>query len=117
MSKANWACLSNLSKQNPESQKATVEGVSDTNDSDWISMPEMDEISDSEAEDSDDESENTTREPRREKHLFHVVDYNSGNESDWEEEGSEGDDEIWMQWKKMCLHAFMQYHCFKFIGG
>jgi hypothetical protein len=55
-------------------------------------MPEMDEISDSEAEDSDDKNENTPREPRREKYLFHVVDYDSGNESDLEEEGTEGDD-------------------------
>ena len=53
----------------------------------------MDEISDSEAEDSDNENESTPREPRRRKYLFHVVDYNSGNESDLEEEGTEGDDE------------------------
>ena len=56
-------------------------------------MPDMDEISDSEAEDSDNENESTPREPRREKYLFHVVDYDSGNESDLEEEGTEGDDE------------------------
>ena len=41
----------------------------------------MDEISDSEAEDSDDQDENTPREPRREEYLFRVVDYDSGNES------------------------------------
>ena len=40
-------------------------------------MPEMDEISD-----SDDENENTLR---REKYLFHMVDYDSGNMSDLEE--------------------------------
>ena len=56
-------------------------------------MPDMDEISDSEVEDSDNENESTPREPRREKYLFHVVDYDSGNESDLEEEGTEGDDE------------------------
>ena len=93
MSKANRARLSNLSKRNLGSHKATVEDASDSDDSDWIPMPEMDEISDSEAEDSDDENENTPREPRREKYLFHVVDYDSGNESDTEEEGTEGDDE------------------------
>jgi hypothetical protein len=64
-------------------------------DLDWILMPEMDEISDSEAEDSDgeNEAENTPREPRGEKYLFHVVDYDSGDESDLEDEGTEGDDE------------------------
>ena len=58
-------------------------------------MPEMDEILDSEADVSDDENddENTPREPRGEKYLFHVVDYDSGDESDLEEEGTEGDDE------------------------
>ena len=94
-SKANQARLANLSKRNPGSQKATVEDASDSDDSDWIPMPEMDEISDSEAEDSDDENdaENTPREPRGEKYLFHVVDYDSGDESDLDEEGTEGDDE------------------------
>lgn len=24
---------------------------------------------------------------------------------------------IWMQWKKMCLHVLMLYHCFTFVGG
>ena len=33
-------------------------------------MPEMDEISNSEAEDSDNENESTQREPRREK--YHI---------------------------------------------
>jgi hypothetical protein len=93
-SKANQARLANLSKRNLRSQKATVEDASDSDDSDWIPMPEMDEISDSEAEDSDDKNdENTPREPRGEKYLFHVVDYDSGDESDLEEEGTEGDDE------------------------
>ena len=53
-SKANQACLANLSKWNLGSQKATVEDASDSDNSDWIPMPEMDEILDSEAEDSDD---------------------------------------------------------------
>lgn len=53
----------------------------------------MDKISDSEAEHSDDENdENRPRESRGE-YLFHVVDYDSGDESDLEEEGTEGDDE------------------------
>jgi len=44
-SKAKQAHLTNLSKQNPGSQKATVEDPSDSNDLDWIPIPEMDEIS------------------------------------------------------------------------
>jgi hypothetical protein len=54
-------------------------------------MPEMDEILDSEAEASDDK--NIPTGPRGEKYLFHVVDYDSGDESDLEEEGTDGDDE------------------------
>src|ERR1700720_4920229 len=94
-SKANQARLANLSKQNPGSQKATVEDASDSDDSDWIPMPEMDEISDSEAEDSDDENdaENTPREPRGEKYLFLVVDYDSGEESNRDKGATGGDEE------------------------
>ena len=66
-------------------------------------MPEMDEISDSEAEDSDNKNESTPREPRREKYLFHVVDHDSRNESDLEEEGTEGDDEAEIE-NKAALH-------------
>ena len=56
---ANWACLSNPSKQNLGSQKATAEDPPDSDDSDWIPMHEIDKISDSEAEDSEDKNENT----------------------------------------------------------
>jgi len=92
-SKANQARLANLSKRNPRSQKATVDDASDSDDSDWIPMPEMDEISDSEAEDSDDENNKNKPRESRGKYLFHVVDYDSGDESDLGEEGTEGDDE------------------------
>ena len=37
-------------------------------------MPEMDEISDSESEDSDDKNENTSRQLRREKYLLYLID-------------------------------------------
>src|SRR6202041_3067186 len=94
-SKANEARLANLSKRNPGSKKATFVHASGSAHSDWIPMPQMHGISDSEAEDADDENdvENTPREPRGEKYLFHVVDYDSGDESDLDEEGTEGDDE------------------------
>jgi len=78
-SKANQACLTNISKQNLGSQKATVEDASDSDYLDWIPMPEMDEMSDSNAEALEDE--NTPTGPRGEKYLFHVVDYDSGDDS------------------------------------
>ena len=71
---ANWACLSDPSKQNLGSQKATAEDPSDSHNSDWIPMPEMDEFSDSESEDSDEKNENTPRQLRREKYLLYLID-------------------------------------------
>jgi hypothetical protein len=53
----------------------------------------MDKISDSEAEDSDDENDKNKPRESRGKYLFHVVDYDSGDESDLDEEGTEDDDE------------------------
>ena len=55
-SKANQVCLANLSKWNPGSWKA-VEYASDSNDSDWIPIPEMDEISDLEEEGTEGDNE------------------------------------------------------------
>jgi len=40
-SKANQAHLTNLSKQNLVSWKATVKDASDSDDLDWIPMPEL----------------------------------------------------------------------------
>jgi hypothetical protein len=54
-------------------------------------MPEMDKISDSETEDSDDENDETNQGSQGGKYHFHVVDYDSGDKSDLEEEGTEGD--------------------------
>ena len=50
----------NPSKQNLGSQKATAEDPSDSDGSDCIPMHEIDQISDSEAKDSDDKNENTS---------------------------------------------------------
>jgi hypothetical protein len=91
-SKVNQACLANLSKQNLRSQKATVKDASNSDGLDWIPMPEMDKISDSEAEDSGDENDENKPRESRGKYLFHVLDYDSGDESDLEEEGTRSDD-------------------------
>jgi hypothetical protein len=65
-------------------------------------MPEIDEISDSEAESSDDK--NTPTGPRGKKYLFYVVDYDFVDESDLEEEGTEGDDEADIENKALLLN-------------
>jgi hypothetical protein len=68
-------------------------------------MPEMDEISDSEAEDSDDENDKNKPRESRGRYLFHVVDYDSGDKSDLEEEDTEGDDEAEIEYEATNQHA------------
>lgn len=98
-SKAARAHLANLPNCFPKSFKATVEDVFDSeDDTDYIPMPDLDEVSDSESESEDAEDnqngEKETGPCRDQVFVLDVMDYDSDEDSDMENDEMDDEAEI-----------------------